>query len=158
MEQAMAETGTPRRGQRTPRAGGGDSGRGHGESLGELVSLAVKDVSQLVKWEIDLAKLELRDDIKRLAISGAMLGAAGFVGCLVLVLLSFAAAYGLMAAGIWSWAAFLIVSGAYVFVAGIAVLVGVRKMRRLSALRRTRASVQGGLAMLRHDGSTEGAS
>ncbi len=146
----MAETGTPRRGQRAPRAGGVN-----GESLGELVSLAVRDVSQLVKWEIDLAKLELRDDLKRLAISGAMLGVAGFVGCLVLVLLSFAAAYGLISAGIWSWAAFLMVSGGYILVAGVAVLIGIRKMRRLSALRRTRASVQGGLAMLRHDGGAE---
>ena len=146
----MAETGTPRRGQRAPRAGGAN-----GESLGELVSLAVRDVSQLVKWEIDLAKLELRDDLKRLAISGAMLGVAGFVGCLVLVLLSFAAAYGLISAGIWSWAAFLMVSGGYILVAGVAVLIGIRKVRRLSALRRTRASVQGGLAMLRHDGGAE---
>ncbi len=146
----MAETGTPRRGQQ--------AGKGaNGESLGELVSLAVRDISQLIKWEIDLAKLELRDDIKRLGISGAMLGVAAFVGCLVLVLLSFAAAYGLMAAGIWSWAAFLIVAGAYVLMAGIAVLIGVQKIRRLSALRRTRASVQGDLAMLRHDGSAEGA-
>src|SRR6266571_366564 len=147
----MAETGTPRRGQRTPQAGSS----ANGESLGELVSLAVRDVSQLVKWEIDLAKLELRDDLKRLAISGAMLGVAGFVGCLVLVLLSFAAAYGLISAGIWSWAAFLMVSGGYILVAGVAVLIGIRKMRRLSALRRTRASVQGGLAMLRHDGGAE---
>lgn len=145
----MAETATPRRRQQPGR-------NANGESLGELVSLAVRDVSQLVKWEIDLAKLELRDDLRRLALSGAMLGAAGFVGCLVLVLLSFAAAFGLMAAGIWSWAAFLIVAGAYVLLALAALFVGWRKMRRLSALRRTRASVQDGLAMLRHDGSAEG--
>jgi uncharacterized membrane protein YqjE len=143
----MAETGTPGSGQ---RAGNG-AGR---ESLGELVSLAVKDVSQLIKWEIGLAKLELRDDVKRLGISGAMLGAAGFVGCLVLVLLSIAAAFGLVAAGIWTWAAFLIVAGVYLLVAGIAVLVGLLKMRRLTGLRRTRASVQGSLAVLRHDGNT----
>ena len=147
----MAETGTPRRGQQTGSAA-------NGESLGELVSVAVRDVSQLIKWEIDLAKLELRNDIKRLGISGAMLGVAAFIGCLVLVLLSFALAYGLVAAGIWDWAAFLIVSGAYVLLAGGAVLFGWRKIRRLSALRRTRASLQGDLAMLRHDESAGGRS
>ena len=110
----MAETGTPGSGQRAGNGGGG-------ESLGELVSLAVKDVSQLIKWEIDLAKLELRDDVKRIGISGAMLGVAGFIGCLVLVLLSFAAAFGLVAAGIPTWAAFLIVAGVYLLVAGLAV-------------------------------------
>lgn len=147
----MSEAATPRRRQQPGKSA-------NSESLGELVSLAVRDVSQLVKWEIDLAKLELRDDIKRLSVSGAMLGGAAFVGCLVLVLLSFAAAYGLIAAGIWGWAAFLIVTAAYVLLAGAALLIGVRKMRRLSALRRTRASVQDGLAMLRHNASAEGAS
>lgn len=142
----------------TPAPGADRRARGGAESksLGELVSLAVRDVSQLVKWEIDLAKLELRDDVKRLAISGGMLGIAAFVACLVLVLLSFAAAYGIMAAGISSWAAFLIVSGIYVLLAAVAVLVGVRKVRRMTGLRRTRASVQGGLAMLHRDGDGEG--
>jgi Putative Actinobacterial Holin-X, holin superfamily III len=143
----MAKTGAPGSGQRIGDGAGG-------ESLGELVSLAVKDISQLIKWEMDLAKLELRDDVKRLGISGASLGAAGFIGCLVLVLLSFAAAFGLVAAGIWTWAAFLIVAGVYLVVAGLAVLIGILKMRRLTGLRRTRASVQGSLAVLRHDGDT----
>jgi uncharacterized membrane protein YqjE len=141
----MAETGTP--GQPAGNGAGG-------ESLGDLVSLAVKDVSQLIKWEIDLAKLELRDDVKRLGISGAMLGIAGFVGCMVIVLVSFAAAYALMTAGLPGWAAFLSVAGVYVLIAAAAILVGVTKMRRLTGLRRTRASVQGSLAALRSDGDT----
>jgi uncharacterized membrane protein YqjE len=145
----MAETRVPGPDQRT----GSDA---DSRSLGELVSVAVRDISQLIKWEIDLAKLELRDDVKRLAISGGMLAVAAFVACLVLVLLSFAAAYGLVAAGIWDWAAFLIVSGAYVLLAAIAVLFGVGRIRRLTGLRRTRASVQGGLAMMRRDGGGEG--
>ncbi len=145
----MAETGTPGSGQ---RAAGGAGG----ESLGELVSLAVKDVSQLIKWEIDLAKLELREDVKRLGISGAMLGAAGFVGCMVIVLVSFAAAYALMTAGLPGWAAFLSVAGIYVLLAAVAILAGVTKMRRLTGLRRTRASVQGSLAVLREGNTGNG--
>ena len=144
----MAETGVPR----TARQAGNGAG---GESLGELVSLAVKDVSQLVRWEIDLAKLELRADLRRAGVSGGMFGVAGFVGCLVLVLLSFAAAYGLIAAGIWAWAAFLIVAGVYALVAGIAVLVGRKRIKKITGLRRTRASVQDSIAMLRHESSTE---
>ena len=66
-------------------AGGTDD-----ESLGSLVSLAVKDVTQLLRFELDLAKLELKDDMRRLGIGGALLGIAAFVGCLVLMLLSFA--------------------------------------------------------------------
>ncbi len=151
----MAETGRPRTDRQTGNGVGG-------ESLGELVSLAVKDVSQLLRWEIDLAKLELRDDVKRLGISGVMIIGAAFVGCIVLILLSFAAVYGLVAAGFDPWVGFLIVSGVYVLFAGLAVLYGVMKIRRMSGLRRTRASVQDSLAMLRNDtnaaGSAGGAS
>ncbi|MGE5290192.1 MAG: phage holin family protein [Micromonosporaceae bacterium] len=150
----MAETAAPR----PDGQPGTVSGSTADESLGNLVSAAIRDISQLVKWEIDLAKLEMRDDIKRLAISGGMLGVAGFVGCLVLVLLSFAAAYGLVAAGLPAWAAFLIVAGAYVLLAGLAVLIGVQKMRRLAGLRRTRTSVQESLAMLRTGDRREGES
>ena len=49
---------------------------------------------------------------------------AAFVGCLVLVLLCFAFAYGLIALGIWPWAAFLIVAGTCVLLAALAVLIG----------------------------------
>ena len=76
------------------------------------MSLAVKDLSKLVKWEIDLAKLELKADVKRLGLAGVLLAVGAFAGCLVLVLLCFALAYGLLTLGIWSWASFLIVAGA----------------------------------------------
>jgi hypothetical protein len=120
-------------------------------SLGDLVALAVKDLSQLVKWEIDLAKLELKADVKRLGLAGAMLAVGAFVGCLVLVLLCFALTYGLVTLGIWTWAAFLIVAGAGVLLIGIAAGIALLKMRKLSGLRRTRKSVQDGLAMMHHD-------
>src|SRR5258708_30503743 len=79
-------------------------------SLGDLVAFGVSDITQLVKFEVDLAKLELKEDARRLGIGGVLLGVAAFVGCLVLMLLCFAYAYGLIAAGIWAWAAFLIVA------------------------------------------------
>lgn len=86
---------------------------GDGQSLGDLVALAAKDVSQLIRYEIDLAKSELMDDVQRIGLAGALGVVAAFVACLVLVLLSIALAFGLVALGIWDWAAFLIVAGAY---------------------------------------------
>jgi uncharacterized membrane protein YqjE len=121
------------------------------QSLGSLVSLAVSDVSQLVKCEIDLAKLELKKDVIRLGIGGALLGIAAFVGCLILVLLCFALAYGLITLGIWSWAAFLIVAGLCAVLAGAASLIGLMRFRKLSGLRRTRRTVQDDLALLKRD-------
>jgi uncharacterized membrane protein YqjE len=124
------------------------------QSIGSLVSLAVSDVSQLVKCEIDLAKLELKKDVTRLGIGGALLGIAAFVGCLILVLLCFAFAYGLITLGIWSWAAFLIVAGVCAVLAVLAVLIGVMRFRKLSGLRRTRRTVQDDLALLKREEGT----
>ncbi len=130
----------------TPEPAGGD------QSLGDLVALAAKDVSQLIRYEIDLAKTELKGDARRVGLAAAGIGLAAFVGCLVLVLLCFAFAYGLITLGIWNWAAFLIVAGTCVLLAGAGVGTAFLKLRRLSGLRKTRKTVTEGLGMLRHDG------
>src|SRR6202035_1204627 len=105
-----------------------------------------------IRYEIDLAKTELRGDIKRVGLAGALGGVAAFVGCLVLVLLCIAFAFGLVALGIWTWAAFLIVAGTCVLLAGAAVGVAILRLRGLSGLKRTRKSVTQSLGMLRRDG------
>src|ERR1700688_916252 len=130
----------------TPEPVGGD------QSLGDLVALAAKDVSQLIRYEIDLAKTELRGDMKRDGLDGALAGVAAFVGCLALVLLCIVFAFGLVALGIWTWAAFLIVAGTCVLLAGAAVGFAIIKLRHLSGLKRTRKSVTEGIGMLRRDG------
>ena len=127
----------------TPEPAGGD------QSLGDLVALAAKDVSQLIRYEIDLAKTELRGDAQRVGMAVAAIGLAAFVACLVLVLLSFAFAYGLIARGIWAWAAFLIVSGLYILLAGVALGIALVRVRRLSGLSKTRKTVTEGLGLLR---------
>jgi membrane protein implicated in regulation of membrane protease activity len=125
---------------------------GDGQSLGDLVALAAKDVSQLIRYEIDLAKSELMDDVQRVGLAGALGVVAAFVACLVLVLLSIALAFGLVALGIWEWAAFLIVAGAYVVFAVLALGIAYLKLRRLSGLKKTRETVTEGLEMLRQNG------
>ena len=125
---------------------------GDGQSLGDLVALAARDVSQLIRYEIDLAKSELKDDVQRIGLAGALGGVAAFVACLVLVLLSIALAFGLIALGIWAWAAFLIVSGAYVLFAVLILGIAYLKLRRLSGLKKTRETVSEGLGILGRDG------
>jgi uncharacterized membrane protein YqjE len=125
------------------------------QSIGTLVSLAVSDVSQLIKCEIDLAKLELKKDVTRLGIGGALLGIAAFVGCLILVMLCFAFAFGLITLGIWSWAAFLIVAGVCLVLAGLAILIGLTRFRKLNGLRQTRRTVQDDLTLLKRDDGTQ---
>jgi uncharacterized membrane protein YqjE len=124
---------------------------GGGQSVGDLVSLAIRDASRLVRAELDLAKLELRDDARRIGLASGLTVMALFASCLVLMLLCFAYAFGLIAAGIWAWAAFLIVAGTCVLLAAATMAVVYLKVRRVSGLRKTRATVQDDLALLRRE-------
>ena len=122
------------------------------QSLGDLVAMAAKDVSQLIRYEIDLAKTELRADLQRIGLAGAMGGFSFYISTVVFVLLCFAYAYGLIAAGIWAWAAFLIVAGTCVLLAGLVAGTAYLNVRRLSGLRETKKTVTDDLAMLRREG------
>jgi hypothetical protein len=128
------------------------SAGGTEQSIGDLVSVATRDVSQLLRYEMDLAKIELKADVKRLAIGGALLGVGAFVACLVLFILCFAFAYGLNALGIWLWASFLIVAGTCVLLTGLAALIGIRLVRKMNGMSKTRRSLADGLSLLRRRG------
>jgi uncharacterized membrane protein YqjE len=123
-------------------------------SIGDLVSQAIKDVTTLVKCEIDLAKVELRGDAQRVGLAAALGGTIMFFGFLILVMLSFAYAYGLITVGIWNWAAYLIVAGTWAVLAAVCALVIRARLKGISGLRRTRESVQEDLAMLKRDEET----
>jgi uncharacterized membrane protein YqjE len=120
-------------------------------SVGDLVSAAIADVTRLVRYETDLAKVELRADLRRLGVSTALLAIAAFTGFLMLVMLCFALAFGLQALGIWAWASFLIVTAALIVLAGICAGIIMLLVRRMARLRKTRESVQGSLALLHRD-------
>src|SRR5262249_20731839 len=104
---------------------------GTDRSLGELFASATKDLSTLVRSEVELAKLELREDIQRLAAGGGMSAAAAFLAVVASLLLSFAAVYGLHALGIGLGWSFLIVTGAYLLIALILILVGRHQINRV---------------------------
>ncbi len=120
-------------------------------SIGDLVAQAVRDATQLVRFELDLAKVELRDDVRRLGLAAALGAVVAFTGVLVLVLLCIALAFGLVALGIYPWAAFLIVAGLCVLLAGLAILIVVIKVRGVTGLRKTRTTLQQDLALLKRD-------
>jgi len=122
---------------------------GTDQSIGDLVSVAARDISQLVRYELDLAKLELKADAKRIGIGAALIGIALFAACLVLMLLCFAFAYGLNALGIWLWASFLIVAGVCVLIIGGAALIAWRMVHKLTGMSKTRSSLADGTSLLR---------
>lgn len=123
------------------------------KSLGELVALASSNVSRLIRSEIELAKLELKDDAKKAALGSVLFTIAGVIGGIVVIMLSIAAAYGLVAAGIWHWAAFLIVAGFYVVLAAVLIGIGYLRMRKITGIQRTRRTLRE-LTVLRRSGDT----
>jgi hypothetical protein len=130
------------------RSGRPDGADGQ-QSLGELVALAAKDVSSLVRYEVSLAKSELKMDARRIGIAAALAAVGLFVACLLVVLLCFAFAYGLVAAGILIWAAFLIVAGTCLLLIGIAVLIALGRIRKVTGMKMTRKTVMDDIGLLR---------
>jgi hypothetical protein len=105
-------------------------------SLGELVAAATRDMSVLVRSEIELAKLEMTAEAKKAAVGGGAFGGAAVFGLFGLIMGSFAAAYGLDTV-LPTWAAFLIVTGVYLLLAAILGLVGLGAMKKLGPPERT---------------------
>jgi hypothetical protein len=121
------------------------------QSLGDLIALALKDVSQLLRHEINLAKSELRMDVRRIAVAAALFGFGAFVACLLMVLLCFAYAYGLYALGVPGglWGAFLWVALTCFLLALLVCGIAVLGVRRVTGMRMTRETVIDDISMLR---------
>jgi hypothetical protein len=131
-------------------AGRYPAGAASQESVGGLVSSAVKDITQLLRYELKLATMELKTDALRVGIGAALFGLVAFVGCLILMLLCFGLAYGLMTLGVWDWAAFLLTAAACAVLAIVAGVVGYLVIKRFAGLPRTRRTVSDDIAILRH--------
>jgi hypothetical protein len=100
-------------------------------TLGQLVADATNDISSIIRSEIALAKAEMSADAKRAGLGAGMFAAAGTFAFLALILLLISAAYGLVAAGLAPWLAFLIVAGLLLILGVILVIVGKSSIDKL---------------------------
>jgi uncharacterized membrane protein YqjE len=123
-------------------------------TLGQLVAQASDDLSGIIRAEIALAKAELREDAKYVAMGGGLFGAAGYLGVLASVTLVITIAYALVAAGLKAWAAFLIVTVALLLLAAILALVGRSRLRKVTPPERTIRSTKDAIAAVKpgHNG------
>ena len=106
-------------------------------TVGQLVANASKDLSNLVRGEVELAKTELKKTAIAAGTGAGMFAGAAFLVLLVIILLSIAAAFGLTAAGLHPAIAFLIVSGVYLLIAAVLVFIGRRALRGAKGPERT---------------------
>ena len=82
------------------------------QPLPHLLSRMTSDLTTLLRKEVQLAKIEIKDDVKQIAKAGGMYGAAGFAGYMALVMLSLAVVF-LLDLIMPAWVAFLIVGVLY---------------------------------------------
>jgi len=112
------------------------------KSLGELLGRLTKDFSNLVSTQVDLAKLEIKEEVTRAGKGAGILTGGAAVAYLALLLLSFAAAWGLaevMPTGF----AFLIVGGIWLVVAGVLFLTGRKELKAVNPVpEQTKATLQ----------------
>jgi hypothetical protein len=124
-------------------------GAGTDHKLTALVTSATRDLSTLVRDEIALAKAELRRDMKQAATGGGLFAVAGVLAVFALIMLSFAAAYGIHAAGLglaWSW---LIVGGAYLFLGALCGGMGMLWLKRIRGVDATKRTANESIAVLK---------
>jgi hypothetical protein len=103
----------------------------------ENLARAVTDVSErvtvLIREEIELAKAEVRVKIKSLTRGIVWFALAGVLGFFGLIFIPMAAAWGIddvLVSGVGGiWEGFAIVMGAFLLLAGICVILGIRKLR-----------------------------
>ena len=95
--------------------------------LGELFSDMTSQVQALLRKEVELAKMETKDQVAKATKAGAMLAAAGVAGFFAALLLAFAAAWGL-AEAIPTGLAFLAVGLLFAVLGGLLLSGGRKKL------------------------------
>jgi hypothetical protein len=100
-------------------------------SLGELFSELSSDMSALLRDELQLAKVELKEEVTKAGRAGGMFGGAALAGSMTIVLLSFAAAWGLAELIAVGWA-FLIVGVVWGIAAALLYMRGRDEFRKVN--------------------------
>ncbi len=110
-------------------------------SLGELLGDVTRDLSTLMRQEVELAKAELKQSATRAGKGGGMLAGAGVAGHFVLLFLSIALWWALGNAIGRGWSA-LVVAVIWAIVAAILAAMGRSEMKKVRGLDRTADSVK----------------
>jgi Putative Actinobacterial Holin-X, holin superfamily III len=102
-----------------------------GTSVGTLIGEVTKDLSTLMRQELELAKAEIKVEAKKAGQGAGMFGAAGFAGYMVLMFLSFALWWALanvMDVGL----AALIVAILWGVIGAVAFVMGRKKFQQVN--------------------------
>ena len=110
----------------------GDTRVGKERTLSQLVAQASDDITTIISKEIELAKLEIQGSLVHVKKGVPLLIVAGVLVLYAIGLLFTAGAWGLNAAGLPAWAAFLIVGGLLIILAAVLALVGQKALSQVN--------------------------
>ncbi|WP_159793694.1 phage holin family protein [Puerhibacterium puerhi] len=135
--------GTPAAGAATPPGGvaAGRHGDPEGLSIGELFAEVSRDLSTLIRQEIELAKAETTASAKRAGKGAGLLGGAGYAGHLTVLFLSIALWWGLGALVNRGWSA-VIVAVIWGIVAAVLAARGRKELKQTPGLEETTDSLK----------------
>jgi hypothetical protein len=105
-------------------------------SLGDLLGDVTRDLSTLMRQEVELAKAELKQSTSRAGKGAGMLAGAGVGGHFVLLFLSLALMWALGAIMPLGWSA-LIVAVIWAIIAAILASVGRKELKQIKGLPQT---------------------
>ncbi|WP_219465814.1 phage holin family protein [Nonomuraea rhizosphaerae] len=100
-------------------------------TIGQLIGEIGEDISTLFRQEVELAKIELRQEAVKAGKAAGMLGGAGFAGYMVLILLTLAIMFGLGNVMDLGWAA-LILAVVWAIAGGVLFTTGRTRLRQVS--------------------------
>ena len=111
-------------------------------SLGELVGEVSRDLSELMRKELELAKAELSESAKRAGAGAGLLGGAGYAGLMAVFFLSVALWWGLgELIDNLGWSA-VIVAVLWAIVAAILYAVGRKRLKTVQGAPKTVETVK----------------
>jgi len=101
-----------------------------GQSVGELLGDVTRDLSTLMRQEVELAKAEIKTEVSKAGKGAGMLGGAAFAGYMILLFLSCALWWGLSNAMDQGWAA-LIVAGVWAVIGAVLAVTGRATLKKV---------------------------
>ena len=102
-----------------------------GTSVGALIGEVTRDLSTLMRQELELAKVEVKAEATKAGKGAGLMGAAGFAGYMVLLFLSIALWWALHHLVGHSWSA-LIVAVLWGVVGAVAFVMGRKQLQRVN--------------------------
>ena len=107
-------------------------------SMADVLKRALHDAQDLMRSEIALAKIEMREEVQRVGAGMMSLAAAAAAALMAGMILLMALAWGIAALFVWPvWAGFALVGVLVLVVAGVLAMVGRNRLTSRRPMPRT---------------------